>query len=149
MQKAFMSIAVVNGSTFARWLGARFVVEDDGSVSATVTVAETQEGPPGYAHGGALATLLDEAMGAAAWYAGYRVLAVHLGIDYKRPAPVGAEVRVHGQVERREGRKAFTSGTITLGDGMVAVNGSGIFVDAPNVLPETMYGFSFSPLTDK
>lgn len=144
-----MAQAVVHGSKFAKWLGARFIVEDDGSVSAAVIITDTQEGPPGYGHGGMLATLLDEAMGASAWYAGYRVLAVHLGIDYKRPVPVGEEIRVHGQVERREGRKAFTSGTITLADGTVAVNGGGIFVDAPNVLPETLYGFSFSPLTDE
>ena len=144
-----MSIAVVNGSVFAKLMGARFLVEDDGSVGANAIIAVTQEGPPGYAHGGALATLLDEAMGASAWFAGYRVLAVHLGIDYKRPVPIGAEIRVHGQIERREGRKAFTSGTITLADGTVVVSGSGIFVDAPGVLPDKMYGFSFSPVTDK
>lgn len=140
--------AIVNGSAFARLLGAHFHVQEDGSIGAAVMVAQPLEGPPGYAHGGALTALLDEAMGAAVWFAGYRVLAVHLRIDFKRPVPVGAEVQVKGQVERREGRKVFTTGSILLPDGALAVSGSGIFVDAPQVLPESMPGFSFTPLSE-
>lgn len=141
--------AVVNGSTFAAALGAAYQVQDDGSTCAQLAISGMQQGPPGYAHGGALAALLDEAMGAAVWYAGNRVLAVHLSFDYRHPVPLGAEVRVSGQVERREGRKVFTSGTITLEDGRVAVTASGIFVDAPQILTESTPGFSFSPMTDR
>lgn len=141
--------AVVNGSTFAGALGAQYAVLDDGSTVAQVLIRGMQQGPPGYAHGGALATLLDEAMGAAVWYAGHRVLAVHLSFDYKYPVPLGAEVTVSGSVERREGRKVYTSGTIALADGRAAVSGSGIFVDAPQILAGEMAGFSFSPVTDK
>ena len=140
--------ALVNGSTFARAMGAQFSVQDDDSIAASVIIAPLQEGPPGYAHGGILATFLDEAMGASAWYAGYRVLAVHLGIDFKRPVPLGAEIRVSGRVERREGRKAFTVGSITLADGTMAVSGSGIFVDAPQVLVN-IDGFGFAPLSNE
>lgn len=143
-----MSKALVNGSAFARLLGARFIAEDDRSMSASVTVGAALEGPPGYAHGGSLTALLDEAMGASAWYAGYRVLAVHLSADFKRPVPVGAEIRVTAQVERREGRKVFTTGAILLPDGTLAVSGSGIFVDAPQILLESTPGFSFTPLLE-
>ncbi len=144
-----MPKAVVNGSRFARFFGGRFQVQEDGSVVVRLSLTREHEGPPGYAHGGALSTLLDEAMGAAVWYAGYAVLAVHLEIDFRRPVPLETPVQVQGQVTRREGRKAFTTGAISLPDGTLAVSGSGIFVDAPQVLPETMPGFSFSPPTDE
>lgn len=142
-----MSKALVNGTAFSRLLGARFTVEDDGSIRADVVVGESLEGPPGYAHGGTLVALLDEAMGAAVWYAGYRVLAVHLASDFKRPVPLGAAIRVVGQVERRDGRKVFTSGAIFLPDETLAVSGSGIFVEAPQVLQD-ISGFSFTHLSE-
>jgi hypothetical protein len=47
---------------------------------------------------------------------------------------VGARIHITGKVERRDGRKVFTSGTVALDDGTIAVNGSGIFVDAPQLL---------------
>lgn len=144
-----MSTALVNGSVFAHTLGARFTVETEGSVHAVVVVGASLEGPPGYAHGGSLTALLDEAMGASVWYAGHRVLAVHLATDFKRPVPIGAEIHVSGQVERRDRRKVFTMGSITLNDGTLAVSASGIFVDAPQILLASTPGFSFTPLTDK
>ncbi len=64
----------------------------------------------------------------AAWHAGHRSFAAHLDFDYRQPVPPGVEIRVSAGVERIEGRKAFTSGTLTLPDGSVAVEGSGIFV---------------------
>jgi uncharacterized protein (TIGR00369 family) len=130
-------------------LGAQFYAEVDGSVAASVLIDARQEGPPGYAHGGALAALLDEAMGAAVWYSGVRVAAVHLTFDYKRAVPLGVQARITGHIRRREGRKVFTDGAILLPDGAVAVTASGIFVDAPQIFPEGGPGFTFSPVIDE
>ncbi len=140
-----MSKGIVNRTTFMQTLGAEFVLQDDDSVSGTWIVGAAQMGPPDHAHGGALATLLDEAMGAAAWFTGKRVLAVHLSFDYQRPVPVGALIRINGSVERQEGRKVFTSGAILLPDETVAVRGSGIFVEAPHLLENTELGFTYLP----
>src|SRR5688572_18388978 len=41
-------------------------------------------GPPGHAHGGSVAAALDEAMGAAAWWAGYPSVAARLTVDFRR-----------------------------------------------------------------
>ena len=122
-------------------MGVQFYVLEDGTVAADFTVTEAQQGPPGYAHGGALASLLDEAMGAASWFSGNRTLSVHLGFDYKRPVAVGAAIHISGQVVGREGRKVLTSGSILLAEGSVAVSADGIFVDAPQLLGSTP-GFS-------
>jgi len=124
---------LVNGSKLIERWGVQFRLLDDGSVSAEHTISEAQQGPPGYAHGGALASLLDEAMGAASWFSGKFTVSVHLGFDYQRPVAVGADIRIVGKVDRREGRKIFTSGAILLADGSVAVTGEGIFVDAPQI----------------
>ena len=40
------------------------------------------EGPPGHAHGGSMAAVLDEAMGAAAWMEGHLVVAVRLATSF-------------------------------------------------------------------
>ncbi len=140
-----MSKGLVNRTTFMQTLGAQFTLEDDDSVSGTWVVGAAQMGPPDHAHGGALATLLDEAMGAAAWFTGKRVLAVHLSFDYQRPVPVGALIRINGSVERQEGRKVFTTGVILLPDETIAVRGSGIFVEAPRLLENTELGFTYLP----
>jgi uncharacterized protein (TIGR00369 family) len=132
-----LSRGLVRGSKLIEAMGVQYRVLEDGTVAADFTIGDAQQGPPGYAHGGALASLIDEAMGAACWFSGNRGLSVHLGFDYKQAVPVGATVHVSGQVDRREGRKIFTIGSIRLADGSVAVSGEGIFVDAPQLLGNT------------
>lgn len=90
--------------------GAEFYLETDGAVSGQVTLTIEKEGPPGHAHGGSLATLLDEAMGMAVWSQGLRVLAANLNVNYKRPVPLNQPITVRGWVERR---KVFTAAAIT------------------------------------
>lgn len=128
----------VEGSVFvgaAHGLNVQFALADDGRVTASCRLRDAHQGPPGYAHGGVLASLLDEAMSAAAWLAGYSVVAVHLDFDYRRAVPIGAAIVIEGAVTGTEGddaRKVFTNGTILL-EGVPAVSGSGIFVQAPQL----------------
>jgi acyl-coenzyme A thioesterase PaaI-like protein len=124
---------LIRGSAFvssAQGMSVEFWLHDDGHVSAECRLSASQEGPPQHAHGGALASLIDEAMGAAAWAAGYRVVAVHLDFDYFRAVPLGASISIRGQVESVDGRKVFTSGAVVL-NGETAVKGKGVFVEAP------------------
>jgi acyl-coenzyme A thioesterase PaaI-like protein len=67
------------------------------------------EGPPGHAHGGSMAAVLDEAMGAAAWMAGHRVVAVQLDTSFRRMLPLGTDAWLEAWVERAEGRKVWTA----------------------------------------
>ncbi len=121
----------IAGSPFSRWLRARIHVNADGSVRAALALRPEQEGAPGCVHGGVSAALIDEVMGAAVWATGRRAMTVNMNFNYRRPIPLGVEVTVVGCVERFEGRKTFTSGAICLPDGAVAVEGAGIFVEAP------------------
>lgn len=117
-------------------MGLKFYPDEEKGVIAPVILDERHEGPPHHVHGGFSAALIDEAMGAAAWRAGYHVVAVHISFDLRAPLPLGVEVTVRGWVERVEGRKVFTKGTITLPDGRLAVEGEGIFVQAPQMFNE-------------
>lgn len=136
----------VQGSRFSSWIGAQFYVETDGSVTVKAVLREEHGGPPTYVHGGVLAALIDEAMGAAAWHAGHRSFAVNLNFNYRQPVSPGVEIWVSARVERIEGRKAFTSGVLTLPDGAVAVEGTGIFVSVAD-LPDDG-GFRFGEPAD-
>ena len=131
-----VSGSIYVGGSESCGFGAQFYADESGAISATLTLDDSKQGPPGHAHGGSLATLIDEAMGIAAWYQGHRVLAVNLNINFRRAVPLNVPVTVHGQLERVEGRKVFTTGKLTLPDGTVAVEGTGLFLTAPQYVGE-------------
>jgi acyl-coenzyme A thioesterase PaaI-like protein len=86
------------------------------------------EGPPGHAHGGSQAALLDEGMGAAAWLSGKSVLAAKIEINFREPLPLGTVLTVWSEITKIEGRKVFTTGRLESDDGKVFSEGSGLFV---------------------
>lgn len=113
--------------------GMRFYVHDNGAISGKIIIQKDKQGPPGYVHGGALIALLDEAMGAAAWYAGHQVVAVHLSFDLKAAVPLDVEVTIWGEIQSKDGRKVWTTSRIILPDGRVAVDGRGLFLETPQL----------------
>ena len=114
-------------------IGIRWYAEEDGSIYGKVTLTECQQGPPGLSHGGATTALLDEAMGAAIWYAGHRVAAVNLNVDFLHPVPLGVEIEVTARILEREEKVVRAQGQLRLPDGELAVSGLGIFVEAPQL----------------
>ena len=78
---------------------------DDGSVAGRFFVKQDHQGPPGYAHGGILATALDEAMALLIHGQGIHALTTGLEIRLRASAPVGAFVDVEARVEERQGRR--------------------------------------------
>lgn len=114
-------------------MGVTWYAQDDDSIFAEVTLTSAQQGPPGMAHGGASAALLDEAMGAAVWLTGHRVASVNLNIDYRKPIPLGQMFTVKAWVLNANGRKVTAKGEIRSVGGEVAVSGEGIFVQAPQL----------------
>lgn len=114
-------------------LGDRFRVRyfhraADDMLVATVWFGPGTEGPPRHAHGGSVASVLDEAMGAAAWYAGYPVVAARLIVDFRAMVPVETSALVEARIERIEGRKIMTTGRMSGADGTVLAESEGLFV---------------------
>src|SRR5512139_2265568 len=70
----------------------------NGDLRARVWFGPGAEGPPGHAHGGAIAAVLDEVMGVCVWEAGRRVVAARLDITFLTPLPLGTDVIVRAQI---------------------------------------------------
>ena len=68
------------GSENPHNVGLRWYVDEKGVVSSEFTLTLAQQGPPGHAHGGLSAAVLDEVMGAAVWQAGYTAAAVKIEV---------------------------------------------------------------------
>lgn len=114
-------------------IGLTWFVDDDGVMTAEFVLNEAQQGPPGYAHGGASAAILDEAMGLVVWAAGHKVAAVNLEINYHKPLPLLQPLSLEARITQMDERKIFSMGEIKLADSTVAVSGRGIYVVAPKL----------------
>jgi acyl-coenzyme A thioesterase PaaI-like protein len=107
---------------------AYFLRDADQAMVGRAWFGPLAEGPPRHAHGGALAALLDEVMGAAAWLAGHRVVAAKIEVDFKRPVPLGTTATFEGIVTKAEGRRVHMAATLALPDGTVASTASGLYI---------------------
>jgi uncharacterized protein (TIGR00369 family) len=87
------------------------------------------EGPPGYLHGGIIATLMDEAMSKAVRIRGLAAMTRQIEIEYLRPVPSGEKVRIEGRVVRSEGRKHWTEARILNAKAVTLASGKGLFVE--------------------
>ncbi len=78
------------------------------------------EGPPGHAHGGSVAAVLDEALGAAAWMLGHRVVVARLTADFRGMIPLGTDASLESWVIDVAGRKVRCRARLMDGDRLLA-----------------------------
>lgn len=118
---------------------------DVGTVG-TVVLGQAYEGPPGYAHGGMSALLLDQLLGATAIAAGLWGMTVRLETGYRAPVPLRTPLQLRARVTDDVGRRTVVTGTIAAAadPGTVLVEGRGVFV-MPR--PEVLSGY-FGAVTD-
>lgn len=105
----------------------------NGKIEIRYTFQLFQEGPKGYVHGGASAALMDEALGIAVWESGFHGATVHLELNYRKPIPLGEEVRVETWVTSGGNHSRNAEGIIYRSDGSIAVEGKGKFALAPQL----------------
>jgi len=117
------------GRANAIGLQLEFLLGEDGRVVCLATIADTYEGPPGYVHGGIIATLLDETMSKAVRSHGVVAMTRHMEVDYQRPVKSKAAIRMEGRVTRSEGRKHWTEARILDEDESVLAQGKGLFIE--------------------
>jgi acyl-coenzyme A thioesterase PaaI-like protein len=99
-------------------------------VAGRFFVKQDHQGPPGYAHGGVIATALDEAMALLLHDEGIRALTASLSVDLSAPVPVGTYVEVSASVVERSGRRLTLEATAA-GEGGLVAAARGTFVEAP------------------
>lgn len=117
------------GPSRGRLRVAWFQRDEDRAVVGRVWFGPGTEGPPGHAHGGSIAAVLDEAMGAAVWHAGHPVVAANLSVDYRAMLPLGTDARFEAWVTAVEGRKIRAAGRILDADGRAFAEGTGLYIE--------------------
>lgn len=115
------------GSENPRGLGMRFRLED-GRAIAGFTPDDYLQGYPGRVHGGGVATMLDEAMGWAAYAAGVWATTAKLTMRFRQPVPLGQPVTVIGWVARDRGRFLELRSELRSGNGRLLAEAEGVFV---------------------
>ena len=98
------------------------------TAAAQVQLDRTHEGPPGYLHGGIVATLLDEAMSKLNRPLDLLAVTRHMEVDYLRPVPLHQLLKVTSRHLRREGRKLFHEAQISGSDGTTLARGQAVFI---------------------
>lgn len=86
------------------------------------------QGGGGMAHGGIIATLLDEAMGKVCRFREVRAVTAELTVQYLKPVKVDEEIVVEGYEADIKGRNLFLVGEIRNSAGEVLAKGTGRFV---------------------
>ncbi len=91
-------------------------------------LGESYQGGGGMAHGGIIATLLDEAMGKVCRFREVRAVTAELTVEYLKPVKVDQEIVVEGFESAQKGRNLFLAGEIRNAEGQVLARGRGRFV---------------------
>jgi uncharacterized protein (TIGR00369 family) len=91
-------------------------------------LGETYQGGGGFAHGGIIALLLDEAMGKVCRFREVRAVTAELTVEYLKPVRVEQEIIVEGREIEEKGRNLFLAGEIRNEAGDVLARGRGRFV---------------------
>jgi len=91
-------------------------------------LGERYQGGAGFAHGGIIAMLLDEAMGKVCRFREVRAVTAELTVEYLKPVDVRSEIVVEGRETEQKGRNLFMAGEIRNEVGEVLARGKGRFV---------------------
>jgi acyl-coenzyme A thioesterase PaaI-like protein len=97
-----------------------FRIGDEPVLRGRVWFGPGTEGPPGYSHGGAVASALDEAIGAVAWMLGHRVVVARLTVDFRSPVTIGTDATIESIVVGVEGRKITCRARLTNNGALLA-----------------------------
>ena len=99
----------------------------DGTTRGTVTFPLPFEGPPGCVHGGFVALFFDQVLGQHNMAVDASGMTGRLGIEYRRPTPLGRRLSFEVEGGRVDPRKTVTRGRLLDGDEVLAL-AEGVFV---------------------
>src|SRR6202158_4316262 len=116
--------------------GMKLAFEQDNGKRRIVgrfVLGERYQGGGGMAHGGIIATLLDEVMGKVCRFREVRAVTAELNVEYLKPVNVENEIVVEGWEAEQKGRNLFHLGEIRNMAGDIMAGGKGglvVFGDA-------------------
>lgn len=101
---------------------------DGDRVRGEVTLDRRHEGAPGYAHGGAVSTVLDDALGMLLFILRRPAVTARLEVDFRRPAYLERPFDVEAWVDSIDGRKLHLAAQMREGDELIA-EGHALFLE--------------------
>src|SRR5271166_5069927 len=101
---------------------------DDRRPRGRCTLGPNYAGGAGFAHGGIIAVVLDEAMGKLSKLTDERAVTAEMTVAYRMPVPVDKPVHVEGWQEGEKGRNRFRVAEIRDQQGNLLASGKGRFV---------------------
>lgn len=108
-------------------LGIRMRVDGD-RIRGHVTIDRRHEGAPGFVHGGALSTVLDDALGFVLMILKRPAVTAKLEINFRQPALLDRRFEIEAWADAVEGRKLHLRGELRGEDGLIA-DARGLFIE--------------------
>lgn len=108
-------------------LKLKFLAEN-GKVTARFTPAAVHEGYKKIAHGGIVASILDEVMIKAALAQGVFCVTAQIEIRYKKPILIGTELIFTGEIIEQKGRLIKTNGSAQDSAGTIYATATATFM---------------------
>lgn len=93
----------------------------------TFEIGAAYEGPPGHAHGGVIALVLDQVLGVVPALRGKPGLTAYLNVTYRRPTPLG-RLGCEAWVAEAGEWRTLVKGHLLDADGRVTAEAEGLFV---------------------
>lgn len=122
---------LVCGTENSLGIKARFYETTSKELIALFTLRSEHQSYPGIAHGGMSATVLDEVIGRAIMIDNNHEtfgVTLDLQVRYRKPVPLGVELKVVGRIDSVKGRLFEGSGELYLPDGTIAVEAHGKYM---------------------
>src|SRR6266568_1662832 len=85
-------------------------------------------GPPGYCHGGIIATILDDAMGKLCKLRQVIAVTSKMTVEYVKPVPLHKPLRVESRELSKRGRRLTHKAEILSEEGRVLARSKGVFI---------------------
>lgn len=110
--------------------GYHLVVVRNGrdAVTATHTFDQKHVGAPGIAHGGAVATVLDDLYGFLLYSSGHLAVTRKLEVEYLRPVLLDVEYTLRATLVECRGRKIHMTATLEDANGALRTQSNALFV---------------------
>jgi len=127
----------VHGMRNRHGLQLQFELDGD-RIFTTWTPDARHAGFPGFAHGGLVAAILDDAMGR--WAALHRrfLVTARLEVRYRDGAPLHVPLRVEAWATRMQRRALQAQGRVVVPDGSMVAEATGTYLPLPAALERRM-----------
>lgn len=106
------SLRFVSGEADSNRFRVQYYRDVEKHLHARIWFGPETGGPPGHAHGGSVAAVMDEALGLAAWAAGYPVVVGNLNVSFRNMLPLEKVVTIESRIISIKGRKIMVHGRI-------------------------------------